>query len=506
MAGLSVLLLACPVRAQYTVKFPPAHSKPPPPVKSPPRTQASSEETILLDDTAPTMRKTQERKPPPPTNLTVMYKVQYGGQLRYVYPDGTVQIFNQWQSFKNDGYQLIKYTNERLADGNNYQYAVQPLSSPAFDPVDIPILYMTGDYAFALRDSEVENLRRFLLEGGTIIFNAARGRDEFSLSVLRQMHRVLPGKTFMKMPPDHPVFNCRYRIKRLMTMVSGIQSLQQPNIYSIDIGTRAAAILVPGGMGASWAGRTYHPKGTHIVGESAIRLGVNLVAYVLASTEYGRFLAQDFPLYDQTTRSGDVFRYAAAKYAGSWDVNPAVQNSLLRGLKDNTGIDVDYSPCVADLADPQIGRYPLLFMTGHYDFRWTDEELENIRRYLRKGGMLISSTAAGLRPYDLAFRRQLKKLFPGHDMIRLPPTHPIFASGWNPIGAVEYTPAALRDDPNLKYPRFYGLFVNDQLVVLHTPYDMLSALNRESNAYAKGLTSDDAMRIAINIITYALSH
>ena len=505
-AVLSVLVLTFPAQAQYTVKFPPAQSKPPPPVKSPPRAQSSGEETILLDDTAPTMRKTQERKPPPPTTLTVMYKVQYGGQLRYVYPNGKEQIFDQWQSFKNDGYQLIKYTNERLADGNNYQYAVQPLSAPVFDPVDIPILYMTGDYAFEFRESEVQNLRKFILDGGTIIFNAARGREEFSLSVVRQMRRVLPGKTFMKMSPDHPVFNCRYRIKRVMTMISGVQSLQEPQVYSIDVGTRAAAILVPGGMGAAWAGRPYHPKGTHIVGESAVRLGVNLVAYVLASTEYGRFLAQEFPQYDQATRSGDVFRYAAAKYAGSWDVNPAVQNSLLRGLKDNTGIDVDYNPYVVELTDPQIGRYPLVFITGHYDFRFTDEELENVRRYLRKGGMLLSSSAAGLRPYDLAFRRQLKRLFPEHDLIRVPPTHPIFAAGWNPIGGVEYTPAALRDDPGLQYPRFYGLFVDDQLVVLHTPYDMLSAVNRESNAYAKGLTSDDAMRIAINIITYSLSH
>ena len=55
-----------------------------------------------------------------------MYKVQYGGQLRYVYPDGTVQIFNQWQSFKNDGYQLIKYTNERLADGRPFLMGERP--------------------------------------------------------------------------------------------------------------------------------------------------------------------------------------------------------------------------------------------------------------------------------------------------------------------------------------------------------------------------------------------
>jgi len=42
--------------------------------------------------------------------------------------------------------------------------------------------------------------------------------------------------------------------------------------------------------------------------------------------------------------------------------------------------------------------------------------------------------------------------------------------------------------------------------VLYTPFDFQSALNRESNAYAKGLEPTDALRVALNVITYALSH
>src|SRR4029077_21137820 len=121
---------------------------------------------------------------------------------------------------------------------------------------------------------------------------------------------------------DHPVFNARFRLQQVMTMVNGVQFQQPPEVYSVDIGTRAAAILVPGGLGTALSATAYHPAGKHIVGESAKRLGVNLVAYVLGSTEYGKFLAQEFPVYDGHTRSGDVFRYAAVHYGGSWDDNP----------------------------------------------------------------------------------------------------------------------------------------------------------------------------------------
>ena len=119
----ALLFTAAPALAQRAVSFPPAESKPPPPAKSPPRAQSSGEDTGVLPDFGPAQRKTQDRTPPPPPTLTIMYKVQYGEQLQYTHPDGTVQKFDQWQSFPADGSNLVSYTNQRLADGNNYLYA-----------------------------------------------------------------------------------------------------------------------------------------------------------------------------------------------------------------------------------------------------------------------------------------------------------------------------------------------------------------------------------------------
>jgi hypothetical protein len=291
-----------------------------------------------------------------------------------------------------------------------------------------------------------------------------------------------------------------------MTMVNGVQNMQPPEVYSVDIGTRAAAILVPGGLGTALSATAYHPAGKHLVGESAKRLGVNLIAYVLGSTEYGRFLAQEFPVYRGSTRTGDVMRFAAVRYSGSWDVNPALQNSLLGGLKENTTVEVDYSPHVVTLDDPQAGNHPLLFMTGHYDFRLSKAEAEGLTRYLQRGGMLVVTAAAGLKPFDTAFRREIKKALPGLELVKLPPTHPLFSGGWNVIDRITYTPAALKDNPTLEYPEFYGLFLDGRLAVIYSPHDLMSGVNRESNVYAKGVASDDALRLTINLITHALGH
>jgi hypothetical protein len=507
-AVLAVLVLAistpCAL-AQRVVTFPPAESPPPPPSKTPPKTQAGGEETDIIISPGPSMRKTQVRTPPPPTNLTVIYKVEYGGELVYKHPDGTVQKFLQWKSYPNDADSLAKLTNERLADGNNYNYLTKPLASPGFDPVDIPILYMTGDYDFTLTPKEVENLRQFITQGGTIIFNAARGRDEFTRAVAREMRKVFPNKRLMRLPPDHPIYNARYRIKQVMMLVNGVQTMRPPEVYAIDIGTRAAVILVPGGLGAALSGSEYHPDGKHIVGESAKRLGVNLVSYMLGCTEYGRFLAQEFPVYTGKSRPGDVVRFAAVRYRGSWDLNPALQNSLMAGLKDNTSIDVDFTPYTVTLDDPLTGHFPVLFMTGHYDFQLSDAEAAGLARYLKRGGLLVASAGAGLKPFDRAFKREFKRVFPRAELIKLPPTHPLFTGGWNSVERVAYTPAALRDNPTLDAPEIYAYFLDGRIAVLYSPYDLMSGVNRESNTYAKGLVDADALRLTLNTITYALS-
>ncbi|MBM3993739.1 MAG: DUF4159 domain-containing protein [Planctomycetes bacterium] len=504
--GAMVLLCASGARAQRTVTFPPAEAPPPPPAKAPPKTASGGEETDIIPDPGPSMRKTKHQTPPPPTNLTVIYKVKYGEVLQYKHPNGVVQTFEQWKSYPPDASNLVTLTNEKLADGNNYQYAEKELSAPGFDPVDIPILYMTGDYDFTLKPAEVENLRKFITGGGTIIFNAARGRDEFSRGVVREMKRVFPRKSFMRLPADHPIFNARFRVSNVMMMLGGVQRSLEPEIYSIDIGTRAACILVPGGLGAALSNSEYHPDGRHIVGESAKRLGVNLVAYMLGNTEYGKFLAQEFPVYTGRTKAGDVVRFASVKYAGSWDLNPAIQNTVLANLKDNTNVDVDFTPHAVALDDKAAGHFPILFMTGHYDFQFTDAEAAGLARYLNRGGLLVVSSGAGLKPFDKAFNRELRRVYPNAELARIPPSHPLFSGGWNSVSKVTFTAPLLRDNPTLDAPEFFGYFIDGRLAILYTPYDLMSGVNRESNAYAKGLVDTDAMRVVNNIITYALTH
>ena len=183
----------CPA-AQSSTSLPPKRRRRPPPRRRPRRTPAARRPTSSSPP-GPSMRKTQHRTPPPPTNLPSSTRSNTATSCKYKHPDGTMQKFDQWKSYPNDAFNLVNLTNKRLKDGNNYQYATKPLASKGFDPGRYPHPLHDRRLRFrAQTDAEVENLRKFLLDGGTIIFNAARGREEFSRAVAREIAQGLPAE------------------------------------------------------------------------------------------------------------------------------------------------------------------------------------------------------------------------------------------------------------------------------------------------------------------------
>ena len=139
--------------AQRRVTFPPAEAPPPPPVKAPPKTQPSGEETGIIPDPGP--GAAQDAGPHAAAadqpHRHVQGRVRRDAAIRPPRRHGAE--VRAVEELSQRRLQPVSPTNARLADGNNYQYATKPLASPGFDPVDIPILYMAGDYDFVLKPS-----------------------------------------------------------------------------------------------------------------------------------------------------------------------------------------------------------------------------------------------------------------------------------------------------------------------------------------------------------------
>ena len=118
-------------------------------------------------------------------------------------------------------------------------------------------------------------------------------------------------------------------------------------------------------------------------------------------------------------------KIAKLKYngGGDWYANKTALPNLIAfcnaTLKTNIAIEED----VVEVGGPEIFLYPYVYMTGHGNVVFSDQEAENLRDYLLSGGFLHIDDNYGL---DRFVRLEMKKVFPNLDFVEVPFDHPIY--------------------------------------------------------------------------------
>ncbi len=209
-----------------------------------------------------------------------------------------------------------------------------------------------------------------------------------------------------------------------------------------------------------------------------------------------------FPLLirPQLSPPQNLFTIARLKYGGGgdWYWGPSALPNLLAFLRQNTNIPTTVDEARVAIADDNFFSYPFLFMTGHGNVRFSDEEARRLRTFLTKGGFLLANDSYGL---DKAFRREMKKVFPEEELVELPFSHPVFHSFYDLPNGV---PKIHQHDG--KPARGYGIFYKNRLVVFYAyeadigdGWEDLSVYNDPPEKH------EAALKMGTNLIFYALT-
>ena len=75
-----------------------------------------------------------------------------------------------------------------------------------------PWIYIVEPGALRFTEEEVVALRKFLLNGGFLMFDDFWGESAWE-NVEREMRRVFPERAFAELPLDHPIYSCVFQIK-----------------------------------------------------------------------------------------------------------------------------------------------------------------------------------------------------------------------------------------------------------------------------------------------------
>ena len=116
------------------------------------------------------------------------------------------------------------------------------------------------------------------------------------------------------------------------------------------------------------------------------------------------------------------------KGGGDWYANPTSVPNLIEFSNQNNKTKIESKPIYVKPNSVDIFNFPILFVTGHGNILFDDDEISNLRDYLTAGGFIHISDNFGL---DKFVRREFKKIFPETEFKEVPYNHPIFHQNFN---------------------------------------------------------------------------
>lgn len=197
---------------------------------------------------------------------------QTGGE-----PDSIVQIANLVYAGTKSSrcfsdHFLVKAEKESAISTSRRFHAVKLGSDDLFE---FPMVIMTGEGQFALREQERENLRKYCENGGVVLASAGCSSEEWDRSFRQEMGSVFAGYSLTPIGMEHPIFHMVYEIPVLRAAHGQPRPLE-----AVSIGGRLAVIYSRDGLND-----TSHAHGCCCCGgneiTNAVDVNVNILAYAL---------------------------------------------------------------------------------------------------------------------------------------------------------------------------------------------------------------------------------
>ena len=200
---------------------------------------------------------------------------------------------------------------------------------------------------------------------------------------------------------------------------------------------------------------------------------------------------------------------------GSWCIDhPKAEEQFLGVLDRLTGIDAhQYGNAIA-LDDPDLRKFPILYMLEVGAMGMTPSEVEGLRSYLLAGGTLIIDDFWGSREW-LNWEMEIRRVLPEFDMVELRADHevyrtyyqvdtvlqvPAFRGGWR-----DYSDTSERDGYEA---RNFGIFDDKGrlLVVINWNTDLGDAWEWMEQPTYPLRFSTYAYQVGVNYIIYGMSN
>lgn len=193
-----------------------------------------------------------------------------------------------------------------------------------------------------------------------------------------------------------------------------------------------------------------------------------------------------------------------------WNTDPGDVDNLMRHVRYQLGLwygwkQYGINELVALHKAGKPCNIPILYMSGHEAFEFSEEQRAALRQYVLDGGTFLGDACCGRPEFADSFRREVVAMFPNRAFDLLETDNPIFRAYYpytkvNYIRWVEGTKREFQGPPQL-----LGMYIGCRTAVIMTPWDLSCGWDEHTHEHGARVIPGDAIRLGINIVSYVAS-
>ena len=376
-----------------------------------------------------------------------------------------------------------------------------------------PISYLSGDQDLdSITEEEVALLRDYVQQGGFLFAVQNCDSTAFDEGFRLLITRMFPKGDYQlrKLDKSHDVYRSETPFL-----------VDPPELWGVDFGCRTAIMYAPYDHACRWdkwmrndSARNNNEIRAQI-GKS-ILLGVNVVAYATNRELRDKLQRPTSVIALSDSESRGQLRIGRLKHTGGWNTAASAVTNLGRALQEKARVAVTSDSPVFAANDPALFECPILYMHGRKNFSLSPEETTQLKAYFDNGGFLMADACCGAKQFDQSFRTMIQQTF-GQELKPIPADHEMFHStqGYDVRQVKRRIPgpdqtSILSVGETIGEPLFEGIEIKgangapDRYAVVYSKYDISCALERQQTLACAGYLNEDAVKLAVNIVLYAL--
>ena len=162
------------------------------------------------------------------------------------------QCYSDWNNDPTALPYLFYQLNRRLQEKFPIYVDNQGIKLTGDEIFDYPLIYFTSHYPFTFNDEEVENLKKYIAQGGSLWLDDCTGSGPFMDSVPVQVQRIAPGaETHLMLKSDPRFCDIFSMIYNLPALPDKREDFRKP-FQATLINGRPGVIFTPNDYGCDW--------------------------------------------------------------------------------------------------------------------------------------------------------------------------------------------------------------------------------------------------------------